>query len=262
MTIRQRLIAELLRGRRAQLQPEDIGLLRDDVRRVPGLRREEVAERAGINRDYLIRLEQAHGHLPSPQVVSALSRALLLDVDTTEYFQQLAQTSATRALSRREGLPQGAFEILRLLEPNPAYITNAVHDILVVNTACGEAAGGFLEEGRNLLEEVLRREADAPFGNEWLQTASRLVDAFRFHVLPDDAEYVRRLAQLHDRFETFRRLWARQTARKLTDATSLFHDGRTGWRRHTWQTLIVPDHPDSLLTIIHPPLTGSAPARE
>ncbi|WOF21634.1 helix-turn-helix domain-containing protein [Microbacterium betulae] len=251
MTLRQTLIADLLRGRRAELQPEDAGLHRDDNRRVPGLRREEVSALAGINRDYYIRLEQAHGHLPSAQVVGALGRALQLDVDTLEYFQRLAQPNATRALSRREGLPQGAFEILRLLEPNPAYITNGVHDVLVVNASCAQTANGFLEEGRNLLVEVFERERDAPFGNEWRETANRLVDSMRFHTVPEDERFQSVLRTLHERYPTFREMWARQRARKLTDGTSLFHDTSRGWERLTWQTLIVPDHPDSLMTVIH-----------
>ena len=252
MTLRQTLIADLLRGRRAELQPEDVGLPHDEGRRVPGLRREEVSELAGINRDYYIRLEQAHGHLPSAQVVGAIGKALRLDVDTLEYFQRLAQPNATRALSRREGLPQGAFEILRLLEPNPAYITNGVHDVLVVNTSCEETANGFLEEGRNLLVEVFEREHEAPSQDEWLATARRLVDSMRFHTVPEDERFQSVLRTLHDRYPAFREMWALQRARKLTYGTSLFHDARGGWERLTWQTLIVPDHPDSLMTVIHP----------
>ncbi|GLJ60236.1 MULTISPECIES: helix-turn-helix domain-containing protein [Microbacterium] len=252
MSLRHALIAELLRGRRAELQPEDVGIPRGDGRRVPGLRREEVAELAGINRDYYIRLEQAHGHLPSPQVVSALSRALQLDPDTTEYFQQLAQTSATRALSTREGLPAGAFAILRLVEPHPAYITNGVHDVLVVNRSCAGIAKGFLDEGRNLLIEVFEHEHEAPSAEEWRATATRLVDSMRFHTAPDEPRFQELLALLRRRYPAFRELWSRQRARKLTFGTSLFYDAEHGWQRATWQTLIVPDHPDSLLTIIHP----------
>lgn len=252
MTPRYKLIAELLRGRRHELQPEDVGLARDDGRRVPGLRREEVAELAGINRDYYIRLEQAHGHLPSPQVVASLSRALRLDEDTTEYFQQLAQTSATRAISRRDGLPKGAFAILRLVEPHPAYITNGVHDVLVVNRACAQVANGFLDVGRNLLVEVFEHEGEAPSPGEWRETAIRLVDSLRFQAAPDEERFQELVATLHRRYPSFRALWARQRARKLTFGTSLFYDVEHGWQRSTWQTLVVPDHPDSLLTVIHP----------
>jgi transcriptional regulator with XRE-family HTH domain len=71
-------LGEYLRARRGLLSPEDVGLPDLGRRRVPGLRREEVAMLAGISADYYLRLEQGRDHHPSAQVIDALARALHL----------------------------------------------------------------------------------------------------------------------------------------------------------------------------------------
>jgi transcriptional regulator with XRE-family HTH domain len=76
-------LGEYLRARRALLRPEDVGLPDLGRRRVPGLRREEVAMLAGISADYYLRLEQGRDHHPSAQVIDALARALQLDERAT-----------------------------------------------------------------------------------------------------------------------------------------------------------------------------------
>jgi transcriptional regulator with XRE-family HTH domain len=260
--LRHTLIAELLRGRRAQLQPEDVGIPRDSRRRVPGLRREEVAARAGINRDYYIRLEQAHGHLPSPQVVSSLARALELEPDTIEHLQRLAQPEPVRRLSTRQTLPPWAFDALTLVEPRSAFLSTEVHDVLAVSDG-GEGPGrGLLAEGRNLLIEVFENRATAPDEGLWRETATRLVDALRFHAAPDDERFRDVLRTLHAGFPAFREIWGRQRARKLMVGRSLFPDPDGGWRLCEWQTLVVPDHPGCILTVFLAEGRLSDPARE
>ena len=79
-------LATFLRSRRYRLRPADVGLPGGGRRRTPGLRRQEVAELAGISVDYYIRLEQARGPHPSRQVLTALARALVLTGDEREYL--------------------------------------------------------------------------------------------------------------------------------------------------------------------------------
>ena len=86
-------LGDYLRARREQLRPDDVGLVRGSRRRVPGLRREEVATLAGISSAYYLRLEQGHDTRPSGQVVAALAQALRLDRKATEYLQQLASST-------------------------------------------------------------------------------------------------------------------------------------------------------------------------
>jgi transcriptional regulator with XRE-family HTH domain len=97
------VIGEYLRARRELVQPADVGL--GDLgnrRRVPGLRREEVAMLAGVSADYYVRLEQGRDQHPSVQVLEALARALQLDDDATAHLHALAAPVARR---RRRSSP-------------------------------------------------------------------------------------------------------------------------------------------------------------
>src|ERR1043165_7056195 len=88
---RTNALGEFLRARRALVRPEDVGLPGGGLRRVPGLRREEVAMLAGISSDYYLRLEQGRDRNPSVQVLEALADVLRLDADATAYLIGLAQ---------------------------------------------------------------------------------------------------------------------------------------------------------------------------
>src|ERR1700732_1764909 len=83
-------LGDFLRARREQIRPEDVGLGSGPRRRVPGLRREELAMLAGISVDYYLRLEQGRDQHPSAQVLDALARALGLDVKATEHLHWLS----------------------------------------------------------------------------------------------------------------------------------------------------------------------------
>src|SRR4051794_39609191 len=83
-------LAEFLRSRRARVTPQDVALPSDGRRRTPGLRRQEVAQLAGMSIDYYIRLEQGRGPHPSRQVLNALARALMLSQDERAHLFNLA----------------------------------------------------------------------------------------------------------------------------------------------------------------------------
>jgi transcriptional regulator with XRE-family HTH domain len=93
MSVRRDELSEFLRNRRARLRPADVGLPSGDRRRTPGLRRQEVAQLAGMSVDYYIRLEQGRGPRPSRQLLSALARALMLTIDEREYLFRLTGES-------------------------------------------------------------------------------------------------------------------------------------------------------------------------
>jgi transcriptional regulator with XRE-family HTH domain len=128
-------LAAFLRTRRERLDPRDFGLpARAQSRRTPGLRREEVAELAGVSVDYVVRLEQARGLRPSADVVDALSRALRLTPGERAYLFDL-----TRQRSRETGEPATTAvpSLARLvddLSPLPAMLMNHRYDILAWNS--------------------------------------------------------------------------------------------------------------------------------
>ncbi|WP_330342106.1 helix-turn-helix transcriptional regulator [Streptomyces sp. NBC_00557] len=127
-------LAAFLRTRRERLHPRDVGLpSRRQARRTPGLRREEVAELAGVSTDYIVRLEQARGLRPSADVVEALARALRLAPDERAYLFDLARQ---RPRTADRPATQAAPPLARLvtdLSPLPAMLMNHRYDILAWN---------------------------------------------------------------------------------------------------------------------------------
>ncbi|MFE7607458.1 helix-turn-helix domain-containing protein [Streptomyces celluloflavus] len=128
-------LAAFLRNRRERLDPHDLGLpSRRQSRRTPGLRREEVAELAGVSVDYIVRLEQGRGLRPSADVVEALSQALRLTPDERTYLFDLARQRRPR---NADGPATTAVPPLtRLvtdLSPLPAMLMNHRYDILAWN---------------------------------------------------------------------------------------------------------------------------------
>ncbi|MBF6131397.1 helix-turn-helix domain-containing protein [Nocardia otitidiscaviarum] len=94
-------LATVLRGARARIRPADVGLPAGPRRQVPGLRREEVAQLAGLSVDYVVRLEQGRGPKPSPQVLGALARALRLGDDDRDLLFRLAGAAPPHPRLRR-----------------------------------------------------------------------------------------------------------------------------------------------------------------
>src|SRR5271157_5678267 len=90
MVVKANAMGDFLRARRQLVRPEEVGLIPGARRRVPGLRREELAMLAGISAEYYLRLEVGRDTNPSTQVVEALARALRLDMKATRYLHQLA----------------------------------------------------------------------------------------------------------------------------------------------------------------------------
>ncbi|MET0164817.1 MAG: helix-turn-helix transcriptional regulator, partial [Vicinamibacterales bacterium] len=97
MAARANALGDFLRARREQVHPEDVGLIPGARRRVPGLRREELALLAGISSEYYLRLEQGRDTHPSAQILDALARALRLDLKATRHLYRLASPATGRS---------------------------------------------------------------------------------------------------------------------------------------------------------------------
>ncbi|WP_433261002.1 helix-turn-helix transcriptional regulator [Actinosynnema sp. CS-041913] len=129
-----RELAAFLRTRRERLDPHDFGLpSRRRSRRTPGLRREEVAELAGVSVDYLVRLEQARGLRPSAEVVEALSRALRLAPDERAYLFDLARPRPRNADRPATAAAPPLARLVADLSPLPAMVMNHRYDMLAWN---------------------------------------------------------------------------------------------------------------------------------
>jgi transcriptional regulator with XRE-family HTH domain len=126
-------LAEFLRTRRARVSPRDVGLPDGDRRRTPGLRRQEVAQLAGMSVDYYIRLEQGRGPRPSRQILNALSRALMLTGDERAHAFHLAGESPAPAAGPRRDVPANILHLLTQMDEVPAFVLDARYDILAWN---------------------------------------------------------------------------------------------------------------------------------
>jgi transcriptional regulator with XRE-family HTH domain len=123
-------LAEFLRTRRETIQPEDVGLSRGPRRRTPGLRREEVAQLAGMSTDYLNRLEQSRGPQPSAQMLTALARALRLTAAERDHLFRLAGHAAPDRVSTAAHVSAGMLRILDRLADTPAQVIDELGQTL------------------------------------------------------------------------------------------------------------------------------------
>ncbi|TKA06398.1 helix-turn-helix transcriptional regulator [Actinacidiphila oryziradicis] len=126
-------LAGFLRRRRELLQPADVGVPEGARRRTPGLRRYEVAQLAGMSPDYYIRLEQARGPQPSPQMLTALARALRLGIDERDHLFHLAGHHAPPAFAADDHVSPGLLRLLDALTELPAQVVSDLGEILVQN---------------------------------------------------------------------------------------------------------------------------------
>ena len=161
-------LAAFLRARRARVSPHDAGLPAMGRRRTPGLRRQEVAQLAGMSVDYYIRLEQGRGPHPSRQILSALARALMLTADERDYlFRMASEAPPQRARPSREITP-GIRHLLDSMPTTPAYVVDAAYNILAWNRLAthfiGDLAG---HPDRNMIRWMFRRPpADSIWADE------------------------------------------------------------------------------------------------
>jgi len=126
-------IGEFLRARRAAVPPEDVGLPGGGLRRVPGLRREELAMLAGISSDYYARLEQGRDRNPSVRVLEAVARVLRLDAEATAHLVGLAQQRPSGGVHPARRVSSGLLELIDGWPRNPAYLQNRYDDCLAAD---------------------------------------------------------------------------------------------------------------------------------
>ncbi|MEU5586780.1 helix-turn-helix transcriptional regulator [Streptomyces chrestomyceticus] len=126
-------LGAFLRSRRARIRPADVGLTQGPRRRVPGLRREEVAQLAGASADYYNELERGAGSQPSEQMIAALARALRLTADERDYLYRLADRPVPAHGGPASHVHPGMLDLLTRLPSTPAQVITDLHVTLVQN---------------------------------------------------------------------------------------------------------------------------------
>lgn len=256
----ENLLGDYLRARRELVTPEDFGLPAHGIRRVPGLRREEVAMLAGISSDYYLRLEQGRDRNPSAQVLDAIARVLRLDDTATAYLHQLtAPRPRARRRSPRRTVPPATAQLIDSIGL-PAFVTDRSLDVIAAN-ALATALAPSIRVGENRLRSFFLDPAEQALHTDWTDTASRCVAAFRRRLGSDvdDPRVVRLVGELSLASEEFRQVWARHDVRPLGTGPIGMNHPQVGEFSLTMSKLDV-DGPDGMMLAIYhaEPGTGDA----
>lgn len=220
-------LGAFLRWHRHRLTPARVGLPDTRGRRVPGLRREEVAGLAGISREYYIRLEQGRERSPSVPVLDALAEALQLDADQAAHLHQLARPrSRRRGTARQASAPEGATRLVGLL-PMPAVLLNRYMDVLAANSHA-ESLFPNMRPGTNRIRAVFLDPDEQDFWVDWADAAADSVAQLRADLgFAGECSPARAIIdELEDQCPQFRRLWARQDVnRRALSPVRVRHPG-------------------------------------
>ncbi|MER7672798.1 helix-turn-helix transcriptional regulator [Kitasatospora sp. NPDC096128] len=207
-------LADFLTRSRSRLTPADVGLPPGARRRTPGLRREEVAQLAGLSVDYYARLEQRRGPQPSPQLLAALARALRLGEDGRDHLFHLAGHEPPRRHGLLAHVRPGLLLILDRLHDTPAQVVSDLGDVLAQNAMAAAVFGDVTVPGRRNL--LLRWFADPagralfpPEDHEALARAHVASLRAAHAARPGDRRAAELLAELLATGEEFAACWER-----------------------------------------------------
>ncbi|MDT0322372.1 helix-turn-helix domain-containing protein [Streptomyces millisiae] len=252
------MLGEYLRARRELVTPEQVGIPVTGTRRVPGLRREEVAMLAGISAEYYLRLEQGRDRNPSAQVLEAIARVLGMEDDSYLLSLAAARPRRKRRRSRRETIPASTARLVAEL-PFPAFIEGRCLDVLVANPLAA-AISPRLRAGGNRLRDVFLDPAEQALFADWKGAAAGLLAGFRHSVggETDDPRVIELVGELTLVSPEFRRLWARHDVGPRAGATVTFHHPQVGPLQLDREKLAVSGTEGAMLVVYHPaPQTDS-----
>ena len=247
---------DFLRSRREKLSPKAVGLSSGRRRRTPGLRREEVAELAGIGVDWYIRLEQGRAVSPSVTTIEALARALHLGKVEHAHLRALARNADRRAFSR-ESIPEALRRLVESLN-QPAYVTGRRWDILAWNKAAADIFTDFshvAEADRNILIYVLTDpDARRLFGATWTDEAKRMIAQFRttHDFWAGDPAFLDLLERLRQGCPEFAMWWGAYDIRSGGAGRKLLSHPEKGLRSFDYATFQANDDPALKLAIYTP----------
>ncbi|MFI1093734.1 helix-turn-helix transcriptional regulator [Streptomyces sp. NPDC020917] len=253
---------EFLTSRRAKISPEQAGLPAGSRRRVPGLRRSEVAALADMSVEYYAKLERGSLAGASPAVLEAVARALQLDDAERAHLLHLARAAdgsdaltRPRRRSARQSAPHRSLQwTLDAITAGPAVVGNGRMDILAANPlgrafyadllACGENKANLARF--NFLDPAARR-----FYPDWERFADMAVAMLRREAGrdPHDKDLHDLVGELSTRSAEFRTRWGAHNVRRHGTGTKRFHHGAVGDLTLAYETLDLAAEPGLTMTI-------------
>lgn len=265
-------LGEFLRSRRDRVTPDDVGMASFGRRRVPGLRREELARLAGVSVTYLTRLEQGQSQNASDAVVDSLARALQLDTDEHAHLRALARprSAAARRPRKPEQPHRGASQLLHAVGV-PAVLLGRFNDILDWNSAGHRLLAGHIDV------EAPSRPADRPnhlrmlfldphtrdLYIDWADEAALAVASLRYVAarFVDDRELAQLIGDLSLSSPDFAGLWAGHMVRLCTSGSKRLRHPVVGELTLGYEVLHLPEGDGQrILAFSAPPGSAAAAA--
>jgi transcriptional regulator with XRE-family HTH domain len=248
--------ADLLRSRRDRLTPADVGLPEGSRRRTAGLRREEVAQLAGVSTTYYTFLEQGRDVRPSPQVLIALATALRLSAAERSHLFELAGVSPpAEHEAHAESVPPALGKMVARLDPYPAYVKGRRWDVLAANRAARALFADWRNrrpDDRNLLWWMFTDPVARKVYVDWVQEASAMLARFRAAAArrPDDPDFTGLIDRLHQASPEVRNWWPRHDVLPVAGGTKQLHHPALGDVIFEHTVLQVADHPEQTLVYL------------
>ncbi|MFE7774323.1 helix-turn-helix transcriptional regulator [Streptomyces sp. NPDC057445] len=261
-------LSDFLRSRRARVTPEQVGLTAGSGRRVPGLRREEVALLAGLSADYYIRLERGRPVNASESVLDGIARALRLDDTERTHLFDLARRTGTRTPSRPappQRVRAGLHRLLDSLHDTPAMIVGSRMDVLAANRLARALYTDFdamPRRERNVARFVFLDPAARELFADWPAAGRDAVASLRLYAgrHPHDPLLTELTDDLSARDEDFGRWWEAHDVVEHTYGTKNYRHPLVGAVTLDYEALPVPGDPDQAL-ILQTAEPGSPSAR-
>jgi hypothetical protein len=270
VSINRAELAIVLRRARERVRPEHVGLPAGANRRTPGLRREEVAMLAGVSVDYVVRLEQGRGPVPSQQVLGALARALRLDVAARDELYHLAGTTPPGPGTIQMHVRPSVLRLIDRFADLPTMVVSAKGDVLAWNAMASALHGDWSAlsaERRNLNRmRFLPDPADPPFSSvgatqeERAETAAQATSSLRATAAryPDDPGLAALLRDLRAGSADFASLWETAAAGGWRSHTKTVQHPSLGTLILDCDTLHVPDSDQMVIVYSAGPGTAAA----
>jgi transcriptional regulator with XRE-family HTH domain len=247
--VSENLLGDFLRARRELVRPGEVGLPENSRRRVPGLRREEVAMLAGVSAEYYVRLERGRDRHPSAQVLHALAGVLALDDESRDYLASLAGAPPR---TRPAGPETVSVTIRGFVEsaPAPAFVLGRFMDVLAANGAARRLHG---DMPGNVLRHMFLDPGARELYPDWADVAAESVGSLRGAVVQhlDDPRLARLVGELSLKSAEFATLWAQHGVRSKAAGTKRIAVRHRGIVTVGWEALQVASAPGQVIVTYH-----------
>ncbi|MGW0433948.1 helix-turn-helix transcriptional regulator [Micromonospora sp. NPDC003197] len=266
-------LGDFLRTLRARITPESVGLISYGARRVPGLRREELAQLAGVSPTYYTRLEQGQSVNASESVIEALARALALDNDERAHLYELARPQPGRRSRppRPEVARPGTRQLINAMTEVPAVVLGLRNEVLAWNRLGHLLLAGHQDftapdrpaDRPNLTRMLFLDPHTRELHVRWDEEAARAVAALRLVAgrFPDDPALATLIGELCMKSPAFAGLWAKHSVRSCISGTKQLRHPVVGQLEVAFEVMHLPDDSGQrIITYTAAPGTGSEAA--